>query len=584
MRLLKEDVFDIEKARTFDDGRDKIGETEEPFEEQDRILDEELYMDPLIEDPLVDGKAEELIIRQNGPSPIRFLGASNQVPPQEDLLCFSNAVVSPINYPSENRWETNVSFLSASGPVSSVAKPFASLDELVEFELKRRLGEATFKNLSHKRKEELKQQIAISCVNRHDFTGVVALKEEICKQYGLGVSSFSTRHEFLKNSPLNGLSYLDEHGNVVSIYSAICASGDRHVENLQMARQVIFEKNQQVICYTGRPDTLKKALEQGQMIFLNEINQTKPRGISYLAEEAVHTLTYIVFSLMDACKINTEEAEIFQRELKTLQELQKEIHVVTDAKGKKYWVKYCPILLTKQMNIYNRFESILPSRMSGKGFAKDTNAKGIEELQVFFTESEHSEDMDFNTLVADIFAKLTSADVVKMSPQELTLLISHLSDLLNIPIVVHCKSCKDRTSIAIAIACALMQWLELGLKLPRDNENTYHPEQLVNEPLFKELFCANLLVNLQVTKYGMSFGGTLDHQIFKDDKMGFNVHSGLLQNPILISLLPDRYLKSAGGIEKLLHQKVIDPSSSLGRKNMILNNPKRKRRPVSTHK
>ena len=57
-----------------------------------------------------------------------------------------------------------------------------------------------------------------------------------------------------------------------------------------------------------------------------------------------------------------------------------------------------------------------------------------------------------------------------------------LLHLLDLPVVYHCKSSIDRTSIFVALHVALKQWCALGLPIG-DN-----PTDLLKDPRFKEFF------------------------------------------------------------------------------------------------
>lgn len=484
---------------------------------------------------------------------------------EEDTDFSFEEVLLPIEYNDQEAWSTVVTFIPQTRPPLTGVTPYESFEALIAKELERR----TRQNKLEVKAKEIKmrkEQIATSACNRDDFKASVTLSEQICRSYNLPSQvSFEIRHEFLKNSPMNGSCYLDKKGETSSLFSAISASGDRSVDRLQMARRVVYEKTDKTICYSGRPDTFKKAKEQAEMIFLNELKNK--REIPY--SDGIYTLTYVVVSLMDANAFNKEEGKLFQNEMRALELLEKDVHQIKDANENICQVRLRPILLTKQMNIFGNLEKLLPAKVSGRKNAQKVNQEAMKKLEEFLDDQKL--ELQRSSLAQDVFIRLSQKESAKLNAEEFVVLVTLLADFLDIPLVVHCKSSKDRTAIAIAIACALKEWCNQELEVPK-KDGVYHPELLVLNPLFKELFCANFLMGLQVTKYGMSFSGTLGNETFEDDKMGFNMHTGLLQNPVLTRLMPERYLKHAGVIEKLMHEKVMNGKSSFIRRTNFLFN------------
>ncbi|NRA91001.1 MAG: hypothetical protein HRU43_07765 [Simkaniaceae bacterium] len=121
--------------------------------------------------------------------------------------------------------------------------------------------------------------------------------------------------------------------------------------------------------------------------------------------------------------------------------------------------------------------------------------------------------------------------------------------LLKIPVINHCKSSIDRTTLALAIATSTQSWINLGKKIP-----VATPHEIMSDPLYKELFIANVQGSHQATRASRASEGKINgHQQFSR-ALGFEWGSkgeglkgkvvSLLQgqSPIALRLLPDRYL------------------------------------------
>jgi len=121
--------------------------------------------------------------------------------------------------------------------------------------------------------------------------------------------------------------------------------------------------------------------------------------------------------------------------------------------------------------------------------------------------------------------------------------------LLKIPVINHCKSSIDRTTLALAIATSTQSWINLGKKISTNN-----PHEIMSDTLYKELFIANVQGSHQATRVSRATEGEIGgHQQFSR-ALGFEWGSkgkGLKgkvvslfqgQNPIALRLLPDRYL------------------------------------------
>lgn len=106
--------------------------------------------------------------------------------------------------------------------------------------------------------------------------------------------------------------------------------------------------------------------------------------------------------------------------------------------------------------------------------------------------------------------------------------------ILKIPIIDHCKNSVDQTSIATSISSALQSWRNLGRDIPIG-----HPHDVLTDPLFIELFTANIHGCHQTTQAAHSAEGEIDGQQQLTLAHGFSWDNN---HPILLRMLPERYL------------------------------------------
>lgn len=514
-------------------------------------------------------------------------------------------------YIDEDLWKSRISFQK--DPSLAVARselqaqsaeisgqPIKTLDCICEEELRRRfpdfqmikgvkaslkdkfpmlakwiMGKTNFyKQLTQHEVNQFKRQISFSACNRDDLVcnpviedvnlrNMLQLKDD---------SILETKHIFAKNSPLNG-NVFDRDGKIIHLSQGIACTSDRTIQNTGNLR-LIQTKSQESICYTGRPDSPHKALEQASFIFLHELSTNK-KGITQTTDaqgNITYQLDYVVNSLLSAPWVwrfesiltAFPEREYIENELKAFAILKNQGAITIEDPnnpGTKYQVKFNPILFSRSLNSFNRLEKWLPPFVTGQSRAQEISGEGftslnslahqkLDEMQTHLAaESSSSVKATLEEKIKKIHSTLQLLERHQkehhLSAEEETLVRDYLCKLLNLPVVFHCKSSLDRTSLPVAISSALKQWIELGLPEP------CNITEILKDFRFKELFACNWMAGHQITGYTCNRKGTVAGSKLKTKILGFTLHRGIYQNPAVIQLVPERYLSPLPTEEKI---------------------------------
>lgn len=346
----------------------------------------------------------------------------------------------------------------------------------------------------------------------------------------LGMEDFGREHRKLRFRSTwhhNGLpSYqFREDGVIKTLRDTVIASNDQTAYKISMMRHVDSEHDGKSVVYTGRPDTVHKAIEQIQFIFRSEM--AKPpeqrQGIRQLPDSSFE-LTYMVNNLMSSMTVLdvsvTGMGSEFDETISILREkaiLEALGPLVID--GKKVHIN--PLYFNQGVNLLNDFG--IPS------IQKEINEEGYQKL---FELAESR--MEDNPLVQTAIAHLKDAE--NLLPEEEFFYRDLLCKLLGIPEVDHCKSSTDRTILMVAISMATKEWMNLGLPIPRPTH------ALLQDARFKELIFSNMLSGHQVTRISRSAEGTVAEAKQFSQIIGFEWGSiGLNKNYVALRLLPERF-------------------------------------------
>jgi hypothetical protein len=479
-------------------------------------------------------------------------------------------------------------------------QPIQTLDTLCEEELRRRfpnfqviqgikasikdkfpilakwiMGKTKFYNaLTQKEVDQLKKQISFSACDRDDLVCHPVIEDPSLRDvlHLKDDAVLETQHLFAKNSPLNGKVF-DRDGKIIHLSQGLASTSDRTVENTGNLR-LIQTKNKESICYTGRPDSNRKALEQASFIFLNEL-KTNKKGITQTRDaqgNITYHLDYIVNSLLSAPWVWSFESaltafperEYIENEVKALTDLRnKGLITIEDPNcpGAKYQVKFNPILFSRSLNAFNRLENWLPPFATGESRGQEISGEGLTSLNTLayqklselkaHLQNERSpalkaqEELRIKKIHSTLQTLERHQRDHHLLPEEELLVRDYLCQLLELPEVFHCKSSLDRTSIPVALSSTLKQWITLGLPEPDSII------EIIKDFRFKELFICNWMAGHQITRYTCNRKGTVAGEKLKTKILGFTLHRGIFQNPSIIHLVPERYLKPFPTQEKI---------------------------------
>ncbi len=429
-------------------------------------------------------------------------------------------------------------------------KTFPSFDALCEFEVRRRLQGKTPTAYELKK---YKRQVAFSACNREDLIcQPQVLNPDLRKK--LQISSddtLKTTHLFAKNSSLNGLSFQDDEGKTVVLDCAITSSSDRKSPTVGNMRR-IFNPQGTTIAYTGRVDSHEKAEEQAKFLFFQEMG-SKRKGITEVKQpdgSVRYELDYVVDSVLSTPwwfgkkipkVIAYPERKYTEDELQALQQLQEKgwMEIQDPSSGKTYTVRFRPMLFSGDLNVFLRLEQFLPPSFTGESRAREISRQGFAQLKrLSMQRLEHWKQNNLfpeKTKILESSLSLLECHMQSacLQPEEEVLHRDLVCKMLDIPIVYHCKSSTDRTSILVAISSTLQQWIDLKLPLS---------DTILQDELWKELFMANWTAGHQITRYARDTKGTVNGETFHNQKLGLSISRGFTQNPIVSKLVPDRYL------------------------------------------
>lgn len=506
---------------------------------------------------------------------------------------------SYVHYVDEGMWQARIHFRKDASPsvtaarIQAAAGPsYESLDALCEAELQRRYPEYRvidglkariknnfpnltrwimgtenfYKELTAKEVNKYKKQIAFSACNRDDLISEPTIDSPALRQ-SLGISSdtvLKSEHIFAKNSPMNGLSFR-RGTETVLLDQAIACSSDRKVENTGNLR-VVKDASGQSVAYTGRVDSDHKAKEQASFIFFNEL-KSGMKGIMQTVSSdgsTVYEMDYMLNCLLSAPWIWKKEStiatfperEYIENQIKALNGLRDHgVHTLTDPNdpSRTYRVKFNPILVSDSFNLFVRLQKVLPPFFTGEERAAEITEEGLTELEKVAARKigQLQREKKYEDL-AQVQGHLKKLDELekdtKMEPEDRILAKilyrDHLCKLLGIPIVYHCKSSTDRTSITIALSQALGQWIALKQPLPSDLT------LLLKDWRFKELFAANWMAGHQITRHARGGEGTVAGETLNPKNLGLSLSRGMSQNPMIAKLVPERYLTDYSFFER----------------------------------
>ena len=363
--------------------------------------------------------------------------------------------------------------------------------------------------------------------------------------------------------------------NPIGIKNAVTSSSSRYADTITLLRSSLGD------CYAGRVDTLAKAQEMAQFVFLGEIDQFKQgtsKGIVQ-RKDGVFELTFAVQSLLNMIHFDDKayksellnmlvfEGKLYKEEKAAYEELlrtssQTPLQITHPITGKTYQVivKQVPIAATP-CNWIKHVEKWTSDSINGRAEALKESAEAnqrIEEIAKEKIAALHKKN-DFQTIayIEDSLAILKNS---KLKPWQEILTRAYLLHLLGIPEAIHCKSSCDRTGgFVIPLVFAMQQWLRAKRPIPKVN-GRYCIYEIVRNESVKELIAAKLQQEAKTAEYSRG-------------EKGLKVNETGVPNPAYQDILPERYLERGFNIlmtglnlkaPEILDRKLIYQSKSGG--------------------
>ena len=310
--------------------------------------------------------------------------------------------------------------------------------------------------------------------------------------------SFTTKYDH--NSPFNGLRYNDEKGNVRLVTGAVIASQDRSALELTVPRVVIDNINNASVFYSGRPDSEKKAIAQAQQIANTEFSLanyeiSKMKGIKNIGtpDAPKYQFSYAVFSITKPGLIQSptgyNERDGLKWEKEALAKITGEtIHI----NGVE--VELNPIHIHSNINMIDEYRHMMGGALSGQTLANSINTVGYTKLLTLISDDQKKTAPIFiqNALIQIQDPKLRD----KLTSEQQYMLTDLVARHFNLPVVGHCKSCVDRTSIAAVIMHLNHEIITGKLEITDENQ----PQNIMQTREYRELALAYLNAQHQVSR------------------------------------------------------------------------------------
>lgn len=312
----------------------------------------------------------------------------------------------------------------------------------------------------------------------------IALSTRPTKDYHYDVEGDRFDVYYHKNSPFNG----KQLSNGRIIRNAQCAVGDRTQKTYAVAARVLT-RNGKLLCCTGRPDSQNTAHEVGDLL------------LSAARKDRSDPKTFAVLDLMTPTPISKynhfdEHASVCNED-QALKSLETQ-----------------PYHFVIPTNLGRELCGVLPDALTGADVVKKINKCSDAQFKKQLTPNDKK-------LAEDIYYFLENKSLQAEEEILLRILLCRLS---NIPIIIHCKSSTDRTTVGTAIAAILDSW---NKPFPVKNGRTA-PHLILQAPEVKEQFYQHVKANLPTT-------------IVARGKQGYTWGHKWSINPSASRMLPERF-------------------------------------------
>ncbi len=358
------------------------------------------------------------------------------------------------------------------------------------------------------------------------------VSEELSKTYSIA--------RWHHNGP-SGYSFTNESEETEVLQNTVTASNDRFAKSISMMRRIDDYTTGESITYTGRGDTESKAMEQLSFIFQNELAKNPAAQKGLKKTENGYELTFMLNNLMSSNLflgigtsglVGLDERDSMLREKEIFGALSRGPITLTDKIGTQHTVTIKPLYFNQG---FNSLAPLLGTPWKQTKINNEAYALLFPLIDDAILNNSSISAHDNQLLQS---AKNRLSNPSKLKPEEEFFYRNLAMKILKIPVIDHCKSSIDRTSLASSISAALQSWRNLEKDIPLEN-----PHDILTKPLFKELFMVNIHGAHQATQASRSSEGMIEGQQQLTHAHGFEWGGNDFghQNPIPLRMVPDRY-------------------------------------------
>jgi hypothetical protein len=384
---------------------------------------------------------------------------------------------------------------------------------------------------SDSKKEKTKTEIGLQHEVRpcQDFETTITVDDNELEP----AETCTVKHEMFYNSPFNGQYYwaidpTTQIPTLMRVEDGVTSSNDRTATGIMNGQKITItiDDETQTLCYIGRPDSVTRLQEVCQMI--------GESGRITDAHTGKNSQLFLVSSL-ESSRRGSEEREYIENEARLLSDVRtKETITFNEDEGH----------LTE-----NRDDDVHPlplftnHKLGEHSWLRDDDFefdKSQDALQILSGKLQQEIDKLGNgsqkAWLTALKNTILPGHYKKLLPEEKVALEYLVCQELNIPYVIHCKSCLDRTAIAVSIMIATQMMKQLIKIDSRDPTNPRVNFEFMQSSAFKNRFATALLTCIPNTKISRDLTG-LQFVLLPD----LSTYMTIYLKPILGRLLPDNF-------------------------------------------
>ncbi|CAM0117606.1 hypothetical protein [Rhabdochlamydiaceae symbiont of Dictyostelium giganteum] len=365
-----------------------------------------------------------------------------------------------------------------------------------------------------------------------------ALAKEMLKMYQEIQTLTLSRIEYIRPpSIFHNQCYTDHEGEKVWLSQTHPSSYDREHLDIQNGRLMLSDKGH-VIYSTGRMETSRKAHQAVSKIihqtFLS--GQIKEEDL-LLQEDGTYLYPFMVENLLSTVATSHKERTYVLQQQETLKTLALKPYTAVLNNGKEIQLKLKPLHFSSHANFNILLSNWGNFSFNGSDISQAFSQIAYQELEAIYQLKREKLSSALQTYLDQVFCDLKKA----REPEHQWILRASISEILNIPYHVHCKSSKDRTAVAAAIRKGIHTFISLEKWRKSSSLFTVSPVTLFHNPIFREYTESALFESLPMTDQGIGMIGSLRGNTYTPNR-GFDYQKSIFENRIPSFVLSERYI------------------------------------------